>query len=181
MALTISRRAALRGSLMGLATIATAGRAQLAMADADTDKRFVVVLLRGALDGMASVVPYGDPHLAALRAPLIPGQPGSADGVLDLGGFYGFHPALTGLHDMYKQGEVLPVHAIAGPYRSRSHFEAQDMLQTGADDDQNRLRMRFDERAKRTNRVRDALRRVQFRDHADPVAADSVRPERGAR
>ncbi|HQT68605.1 MAG TPA: DUF1501 domain-containing protein [Acetobacteraceae bacterium] len=137
MALTISRRAALRGSLMGLATIATAGRAQLAMADADTDKRFVVVLLRGALDGMASVVPYGDPHLAALRAPLIPGQPGSADGVLDLGGFYGFHPALTGLHDMYKQGEVLPVHAIAGPYRSRSHFEAQDMLQTGADDDQN--------------------------------------------
>ncbi len=115
-----------RATLLGLASIAVSGRARLALAAAPTEKRFVVVLLRGALDGMAAVVPYGDPNLAALRAPLIPPQ----SSLLDLGGFYGLHPALTALHSMYRSGELLPLHAIAAPYRTRSHFEAQDLLQT---------------------------------------------------
>jgi uncharacterized protein (DUF1501 family) len=51
----------------------------------------------------------------------------------DLGGFFGLNPALGGLHDMYLAGEMLPVHAVAGPYRSRSHFDAQDYLESGAD------------------------------------------------
>ena len=46
--------------------------------------------------------------------------------MLDLGGFYGLHPALANLHAMYRTGEALAVHAVAGPYRARSHFEAQD-------------------------------------------------------
>ena len=53
--------------------------------------------------------------------------------MLDLGGFYGLHPALSGLHDLYKSNELLPVHAVAGPYRSRSHFEAQDYMEYGSD------------------------------------------------
>lgn len=118
-----------RASLLGLATIAAAGRARLALASAPTEQRFVVVLLRGALDGMAAVVPYGDANLARLRAPLIPAK----DALLDLGGFFAFHSALTNLHRLYRKGDVLPVHAIAGPYRTRSHFEAQDLLQTGVD------------------------------------------------
>ena len=61
--MNISRRTA----LLGLATSATLGGANLALAAAPTDKRLVVVILRGALDGMAAVVPYGDPGLAALR------------------------------------------------------------------------------------------------------------------
>ncbi len=60
-----------------------------------------MVILRGALDGMAAVVPYGDPGLAALRGELVPPAPGQPDGVLDLGGFYGLHPALADLHAMY--------------------------------------------------------------------------------
>ena len=66
-------------------------------------------------------------QLAGLRGELVP------EGLLDLGGFYGLHPSLTNLHAMYGDGELLPVHAVAGPTRVRSHFEAQDCLESGAD------------------------------------------------
>jgi uncharacterized protein (DUF1501 family) len=122
-----------RTTLLGLAATATIGRTTLALASAGTDKRLVVVILRGALDGMAAVVPYGDPGLVVLRGEMIPPAPGQPDGMLDLGGFYGLHPALAGLHEMYKANELLPVHAVAGAYRVRSHFEAQDCLESGAD------------------------------------------------
>ena len=122
-----------RSALLGLSTAVSLGRASLALAAAPTDKRFVVVILRGAMDGLAAITPYGDPALAGLRPELAPPGPGQADGLLDLGGFYGLHPALTALHAMYAAGELLPVHAVAGSYRSRSHFEAQDMLESGAD------------------------------------------------
>ncbi len=122
-----------RTTLLGLATAASIGRTTLALAAAPTDKRLVVVILRGALDGMAAVVPYGDPGLVALRGEIVPPAPGQPDGVLDLGGFYGLHPALVGLHEMYRANELLPVHAVAGAYRVRSHFEAQDYLESGAD------------------------------------------------
>ena len=122
-----------RTALLGLGAAWTLGGASLALAAAPTDQRFVVVILRGALDGMAAVVPYGDRDLATWRPELVPGAPGSENGMLDLGGFYGLHPALAGLHDMYSAGELLPVHAVAGHYRSRSHFEAQDYMESGAD------------------------------------------------
>ncbi len=125
----ISRRSA----LLGLASAVSLGRASLALAAAPTEGRFVVVLLRGALDGMAAVVPYGDPGLASLRGELVPGAVGSEGGMLDLGGFYGLNPAMPAMHEMYRAGELLPVHAVAGHYRSRSHFEAQDYMESGAD------------------------------------------------
>ena len=134
MSTMFSRRAALLGLTSAVTLTALGSRASLAVAPAATERRFVVVILRGALDGMAAVVPYGDPGLAALRAEIVPPQPGGGDGaLLDLGGFYGLHPALAGLHDMYRAGEFLPVHAVAGHYRSRSHFEAQDYMESGAD------------------------------------------------
>jgi len=122
-----------RSALLGLTAAFTVGRASLALADAPTERRFVVVILRGALDGLAAVVPYGDPALAGLRAQLAPPAPGQDGGMLDLGGFYGLHPSLANLHAMYRANEALMVHAIAGPYRVRSHFEAQDCLESGAD------------------------------------------------
>ncbi|WP_428531804.1 DUF1501 domain-containing protein [Rhodopila sp.] len=122
-----------RTVLLGLATSFSLGRSALALASAPTDKRLVVVILRGALDGMSAVVPYGDPGLAALRAEIVPPPPGQPDGMLDLGGFFGLHPALSGLHDMYRDNQALIVHAVAGAYRVRSHFEAQDYLESGAD------------------------------------------------
>jgi uncharacterized protein (DUF1501 family) len=68
-----------------------------------------------------------------LRPALIPPTPGQPGGMYDLGGFFGLNPALPGVYAMYQAGEVLPVHAVAGPYRTRSHFEAQDLLQIGSD------------------------------------------------
>jgi uncharacterized protein (DUF1501 family) len=122
-----------RSALLGLASAVSLGRASLAVAAAATERRFVVVILRGALDGLAAVPPYGDPALAALRAPLVPGAVGTAEGMLDLGGFYGLHPALAPLQPLYAAGELLVAHAVAGDWRVRSHFEAQDFLESGVD------------------------------------------------
>jgi uncharacterized protein (DUF1501 family) len=63
----------------------------------------------------------------------MPPPPGQPDGVLDLGGFYGLHPALSGIHGLYAANQALIVHAVAGSWRVRSHFEAQDYLESGAD------------------------------------------------
>jgi uncharacterized protein (DUF1501 family) len=126
---TLSRRA----TLLGLTSVVTLGRVSLAVASAPTEQRFVVVILRGAMDGLAAVVPYGDPDLATLRPQLIPPSPGQDNGLLDLGGMYGLHPALVRSHALYQANELLVVHAVAGNYRVRSHFEAQDYLESGAD------------------------------------------------
>jgi uncharacterized protein (DUF1501 family) len=122
-----------RTTLLGLASLLTIGRISLAVADAPTEQRFVVVILRGAMDGLSAVVPYGDPGLATLRAELVPPMPGQDQGLLDLGGMYGLHPAMTRAHALYAANELLVVHAVAGNYRVRSHFEAQDCLESGAD------------------------------------------------
>ncbi|ACI52283.1 protein of unknown function DUF1501 [Gluconacetobacter diazotrophicus PA1 5] len=126
-----------RTALLGLASSWMLESSSLALArpviPARRDGRLVVVILRGALDGMAAVVPYGDAALAAWRARLLPPEPGRPGGLLDLGGFYGLHPALATLHALYAQGALLPIHAVAGHYRSRSHFEAQDYMESGAD------------------------------------------------
>ncbi len=121
-----------RATLLGLASAMAMGHASLALAAAPTQRRLVVVILRGALDGLSAVVPYGDPDLVGLRGALVPPGPGEASGLLDLGGFYGLHPALAGLHEAYRAGDLLILHAVAGPYRIRSHFEAQDCLESGA-------------------------------------------------
>ena len=122
-----------RSTLLGLATVFSSLRGSLAFASANTDRRFVVINLRGAMDGMTAVVPYGDPALKALRAPLVPPGPGQPEGLLDLGGFFGLNPMLPSLHGMYKAGELAIIHAVAGPYRERSHSIAQDMLESGAE------------------------------------------------
>ena len=122
-----------RGALLGLGAAVAMGRASLALAAAPTDRRLVVVILRGALDGMAAVVPYGDPALMAQRGALVPAGVGQPGGLLDLGGFFALHPALTAMHAMYAAGQLLPVHAVAGHVLTRSHFEAQDLMESGAD------------------------------------------------
>lgn len=122
-----------RATLLGLAGAVTLGRTALALAAAPGERRLVVVILRGALDGLSAVAPYGDARLAGLRKPLMAPPPGAEGGLLDLGGFYGLHPALGGLHGMYAGGEALAVHAVAGSWRNRSHFEAQDWMEFGAE------------------------------------------------
>jgi uncharacterized protein (DUF1501 family) len=122
-----------RSALLGLSAAFTLGRASMALGAAPTENRLVICLLRGALDGMSAVQPYGDPDFASLRGELALPGPGAENGVLDLGGFYGLHPSLVNLHAMYAGGQATILHATAGHYRSRSHFEAQDYLESGID------------------------------------------------
>lgn len=122
-----------RAALLGLAAALALPRARVAFADAPGEARLAVVLLRGALDGLYAVQPYAEPDFRELRGPLALPEPGQEGGLLDLGGRFGLHPRMPQLHAMYAANEALIVHAVAGNWRSRSHFAAQDLLESGAD------------------------------------------------
>ncbi|HME41139.1 MAG TPA: DUF1501 domain-containing protein [Steroidobacteraceae bacterium] len=93
--------------------------------------RLVVVILRGALDGLAAVPPYADPNYASLHRELAISAPGAADGALALDHTFGLHPSLAFLHERYSAGELVVFHAVASPYRDRSHFDGQNVLENG--------------------------------------------------
>ncbi len=96
-----------------------------------TNARLVFIMLRGALDGLAAVPPCGDPDYARLRGELAFGAPGTPDGALALDGFFGLNPALRFVQECYGAREALIAHAVATPYRERSHFDGQDVLEGG--------------------------------------------------
>ena len=94
------------------------------------DPRLLVIVLRGALDGLAAVPPVGDPDWVRLRgdnAMTMQGTPSA----LPLDDFFALNPAMPNLHRMYKAGQASVVHAVASPYRERSHFDGQDVLESG--------------------------------------------------
>src|SRR6202022_5050872 len=93
--------------------------------------RLVVVILRGALDGLAAVPPYADPDYAGLHRELAIAAPGGADGALALDGTFGLHPACAFLHERYAPRGLVVFHAVASPYRDRSHFDGQNVLENG--------------------------------------------------
>jgi uncharacterized protein (DUF1501 family) len=93
--------------------------------------RLVVVILRGALDGLAAVPPYADPNYAGLHRELAIAAPGVADGALALDNIFGLHPACAFLHERYIAGELVVFQAVASPYRDRSHFDGQNVLENG--------------------------------------------------
>ncbi|MEM1173509.1 MAG: DUF1501 domain-containing protein [Pseudomonadota bacterium] len=95
------------------------------------DRRFVVVILRGALDGLAVLPPVGDPDYAKLRGELALTGPGRPGGVLPVDDLFGLHPAMPTLHTLFENGEATFLHAVASPYRERSHFDGQDLLEKG--------------------------------------------------
>src|SRR5580698_5130179 len=93
--------------------------------------RLVVVILRGALDGLAAVPPYGDPDYLSLHRELAIAAPGSPEGALALNNTFGLHPSLSFLHDRFAAGELVVFDAVASPYRDRSHFDGQNVLENG--------------------------------------------------
>ena len=115
----------------GSAGLLAAAAPRLSLAAAGTDRRLILIVLRGAMDGLGAVAPYADPDYRSLRADLALADPGKEDGVLDLDGYFGLAPALAPLHEWWGHKQLLAVHAIATPYRERSHFDAQDLLDTG--------------------------------------------------
>jgi uncharacterized protein (DUF1501 family) len=93
--------------------------------------RLVFVILRGALDGLAAVPACADPGYGQLRGDLAIGRPGAAGGALALDGFFGLHPSLVFMQQSYAARELIVFHAVASPYRDRSHFDGQNVLETG--------------------------------------------------
>jgi uncharacterized protein (DUF1501 family) len=93
-------------------------------------KALIVVFLRGAVDGLNVVVPYGDPDYYASRRTLALAKPRQDDGVIDLDGQFGLHPALAPLLPAWRDQRLVAVHACGSPDPTRSHFDAQDYMET---------------------------------------------------
>ncbi|MES2338109.1 MAG: DUF1501 domain-containing protein [Pseudomonadota bacterium] len=110
-----------------LAAAATAFAPRIAFAAAPTEKRFVFIIQRGAADGLGTIMPYGDPGFAPARGALAQEAVGGAK----LDGMFALHPMLKTAASMYQGGEALFAHAVASPYRDRSHFDGQNVLETG--------------------------------------------------
>jgi uncharacterized protein (DUF1501 family) len=94
------------------------------------DPRFLTIVLRGALDGLAAVAPVGDPDWIKLRGDNALKLEGATP-ARPLDGFFALNPAMPNLHRLYRAGQAIVVHAAATPYRERSHFDGQDVLESG--------------------------------------------------
>jgi len=107
---------------------------QVSLTDSETNRDvLLVVLLRGGMDGLTTVVPYGDPNLYSptLRPDLAVPPPGDPDGAIDLDGFFGLAPAMAPLLPAYASGQLAVVHATGSPDPTRSHFDAFSYLEYG--------------------------------------------------
>ncbi|MEH6521849.1 DUF1501 domain-containing protein [Sulfitobacter sp.] len=130
---SLNRRAFLsRSAIIGCSLAASPLMTPLSFASTPGENRLVVILLRGGMDGLDVVRPYGDPGYRALR-----GNGGISDpeGAVDLDGYFALHPALRPLMPLWSNGQLGFAHAVSTPYRDhRSHFDGQDLLEAGLTD-----------------------------------------------
>jgi len=121
----MKRRNFLKGSLGTLYMMASPN---MAFPDVKlSDKRLLVVLLRGGMDGLAAIPPLGDKNLSKIRKDVL------VQGANDLDGFFGIHPNLKFLESEYQTGNAAFVHATSFPYTGRSHFDGQNIMETGSE------------------------------------------------
>ncbi|HEU5352142.1 MAG TPA: DUF1501 domain-containing protein [Terracidiphilus sp.] len=129
-----TRRFLLRNGALALAgTTAIPGflvRSVMAQSPSASRRRLVVIFQRGAADGLNIVVPYQEKNYYSMRPSIAIPQ----NRVLDLDGFFGLHPSLAALQPLYRQGHLAVVHAAGSPSMSRSHFDAQDYMESGTPD-----------------------------------------------
>ena len=100
-------------------------------------KTLIVLFQRGAADALNVVVPFGDAHYYSARPQLAIGSPARATGAgaaIDLDGYFGLHPALSSFKPLWDRGLLTPIHAVGSPSSTRSHFDAQDYMETGTPD-----------------------------------------------
>jgi uncharacterized protein (DUF1501 family) len=127
----IGRRDILKLTAGSAAAFTVLGLPNAVFAALPGDRRFVVVLLRGALDGLAAVPPLADAQYRAKRGALALPAPGEADGCLALDKTFALHPALAPILPYWQKGELLFIHASGNGYRTRSHFDGQDLMESG--------------------------------------------------
>jgi uncharacterized protein (DUF1501 family) len=119
-------------SASSLISIGTHGWASRSLAATNPNaQRLIVIFLRGAVDGLSIVVPYREPTYYTDRPSIAIPQPGQPNGALDLDGRFGLHPALSPLLPLWQQKSLAFVHACGSNDETRSHFDAQDYLETG--------------------------------------------------
>lgn len=132
---SLTRRMFLKTSGVGLLALGLPPSFLVRAAAGETAKNnkvLVVVFQRGGMDGLNAVIPFKDRAYYALRPTIAVAEPASgADGAVDLDGFYALHPALAPLKPLFSAGRLAVVHAAGSPDNSRSHFDAQDYMETG--------------------------------------------------
>ncbi|MES2325166.1 MAG: DUF1501 domain-containing protein [Pseudomonadota bacterium] len=128
----MQRRSFLNSMAVGASLIVPVGRnAWAATVDNPTRKKLIVIMLRGAVDGLNVVAPVADQNYLRLRPTIGLGMPGTEGGAIDLDGYFGLHPALSMLQPLWQQKKLAFVHASGSPDPSRSHFDAQDYMESG--------------------------------------------------
>ncbi|PHS24263.1 MAG: hypothetical protein COA84_09750 [Robiginitomaculum sp.] len=129
--LCLNRRGLLQGaaSIMGL----SASGANLAFAAGPENRKLVVIILRGAMDGLNVVVPHYENRYYAKRPSIAIMPPGEPGGAIPLTDGFGLHPALPTLAGMFKKGQAVFMPAASAPYNERSHFDGQDVLENGTE------------------------------------------------
>lgn len=126
-ALSLDRRRLLRGGMASLALWSFLPRSALA---GTRDPRLLFIILRGGLDGLATVAPIGDPGYAGLRGDIALSRTGEG-AALPLDDLFALNGAMPNLHGLYAKKQALVLHAVHTPYRERSHFDGQDVLESG--------------------------------------------------
>jgi uncharacterized protein (DUF1501 family) len=134
--MTISRRYFLKNggiAMLGMASLPSFLQRAIASTPSAGKKKMVVLFQRGAMDGLNVVVPFAEPNYYHLRPTIAIPQPrnGGADAALDLDGFFGLHPSLAPLQPLFQNGQLAIVQAVGSPDPSRSHFDAQDYMESG--------------------------------------------------
>ena len=127
----LNRRNLLGGSAASLALWSFMPRPAIA---GTRDPRLLTMVLRGGLDGLSLAAPVGDPDYVRLRELIALPKPGETGGGLPLNAMFALNPNMPFLHALYQKNEALIVHAVHTPYRERSHFDGQDMLENGSSD-----------------------------------------------
>ncbi len=127
-----SRRVFLRRGAMALVSLgfAPAFVSRLAAQSRDRKKLLVVVFQRGAVDGLNMVVPFGEPEYYRVRPNIARARPGADGGAIDLDGFFGLHPRMAAFKPLWDNKALAIVHASGSPDSTRSHFDAQDYMES---------------------------------------------------
>jgi uncharacterized protein (DUF1501 family) len=134
--MNISRRYFLKGggiAMLGMASLPAFLQRAVAEMPTSGKKKMVVLFQRGAMDGLNVVVPFAEPNYYRLRPTIAIPQPsrGGAEAAIDLDGFFGLHPSLQLLQPLFQSNQLAIVQAVGSPDPSRSHFDAQDFMESG--------------------------------------------------
>ena len=119
--------------MLGMASLPSFLQRAVAATASPNKKKMVVLFQRGAMDGLNVVVPFAEPNYYRMRPTIAIPQPqrGGAEAAIDLDGFFGLHPSLQPLQPLFQKGQLAIVQAVGSPDPTRSHFDAQDFMESG--------------------------------------------------